>query len=139
MKWKTLKQKKDEELARSTEILYLWWKRKIALPISKIDDHVKHIFREHNQEAEYWANLGAEGQGKIIIGNGNNTERRKAVRGFWDGSSKINGKSGCGVVVKGADRNKWITFSKVSVLFGLWYLPKWRVFVSSRHPGPCLS
>ena len=39
-----------------------WWKRKIAHPISKIDDYVEHIFREHNQEADHWANLGAEGQ-----------------------------------------------------------------------------
>ena len=33
--------------------------------VSKIDVYVKHIFREHNQEADYWANLGAEGQRKI--------------------------------------------------------------------------
>ena len=44
--------------------LYTWWKRKIANPISKIDDYAKHIFQEHNQEADHWANLGAEGHRK---------------------------------------------------------------------------
>ena len=42
--------------------LYSWWKRKIANAISKIDDNVKHVFGEHNQEADHWANLGVEGQ-----------------------------------------------------------------------------
>ena len=37
------------------------------------------------------------------------------MKGFWDGSSKDNGKSGCGVVIKGADRDKWVTISKVAV------------------------
>ena len=27
-------------------------KRKIAYPVAQIDDYVKHIFREHNQEAD---------------------------------------------------------------------------------------
>ena len=27
--------------------------------ISKIDDFVKHVYREHNQEADHWANIGA--------------------------------------------------------------------------------
>ena len=39
-----------------------WWNSKVANSISKIDDYVKHIFREHNQEADRWANLRAEGQ-----------------------------------------------------------------------------
>ena len=42
--------------------LYPCWKRKIANPISKIDNYVKHIFWEHDQEADRWANLDAEGQ-----------------------------------------------------------------------------
>ena len=39
-----------------------WWKKKIANPISKIDDYVKHLCREHNSETDHWANVGAEGQ-----------------------------------------------------------------------------
>ena len=31
--------------------------RRWSRPISKIDDCVKHFFREHNQEADHWANL----------------------------------------------------------------------------------
>ena len=36
------------------------------------------------------------------------------MRGFWDGSSKINGGSGCGVVIKGLDGDKRITISKIA-------------------------
>ena len=63
-------------------------------------------------EADHLANLGAEGQ-KIIVDKGNNTERWKAVKGVWDGSSKNNGKSCCGV------RDKWITISKIAVPLGI--------------------
>ena len=38
---------------------------------------------------------------------------------FWDGSSKINQRSGCGIVIQGVDRNKWITISKVAVPLGI--------------------
>ena len=84
-----------------------------------MDDYVEHIFREQNQEANHWANLGAEGQRTVVVDRGNNTERWKAVRGFWDGSSKVNGRSGCGVVSNGVDRDKWITISKIAVLLGI--------------------
>ena len=47
------------------------------------------------------------------------TERWKAVRGLWDGSSKILCRSGCGVVIKGVDRNRWITISKIAVPLGI--------------------
>ena len=50
--------------------LYSLWKRKIANPIWKIDDYVKQIFREHNQEADHCVNLEAEGQRKIIMDKG---------------------------------------------------------------------
>ena len=54
----------EGEMGHIRKTLYSWWKRKIALPISKIDDDVKHIFREQSHEADHWANLGAEGQRK---------------------------------------------------------------------------
>ena len=55
---------------------------------------------------------------KNIVDKGNNTERWKAVKGLWVGSSKNNGKSGCGVVIKGVDRDKWATISKIAVALG---------------------
>ena len=33
----------------------------------------------------------------------------------WDGSKKTDGRSGCPVVIKGVDRDKWITISKIVV------------------------
>ena len=56
-------------------------------------DHVKQIFREHNQEADHWANLGPEGQRKVFVDRSSNSETWKAVKGFWDVSAKDNGKS----------------------------------------------
>ena len=73
--------------------LHSWWKGKIADSISKTDDFVKHVFREHNKEADHWANIGAEGQRKIVIDKSNTSETWKAVSGYWDGSVKDNGET----------------------------------------------
>ena len=42
-------------------------------------------------------------------------ETWKAVKGFWDSSSKNNGRSGCGVVTCGVDRDGWVTIGKIAV------------------------
>ena len=71
----------EEELAKFKKNLHSWWKRKNTSPISKIDDFVKHVFREHNQEAVHWADVGSEGQ-KNVIDTRDNSESWKAVKGF---------------------------------------------------------
>ena len=35
---------------------------KLLIWVGVVDDYVKHVLREHNQEADHRANLGAEGQ-----------------------------------------------------------------------------
>ena len=96
--------------------LLQWWKKKIVNPISKIDDfYVKHKFREHNKEADHWANVGVEGQRKVVIDKKSNAHTWKAVKGFWDGSCRENGESGCGVLIKVVDRERWVTISKMAV------------------------
>ena len=75
-------------------------------PVAQIDDYVKHTFCEDNQEADHLANFGAEWQRKITVERGSNAENWKAVRGFWDGSTKTDGRSCCGVVIKGVDRDE---------------------------------
>ena len=101
--------------------MYSLWKKKNANTISKIDDYVKHIFGKHHQEVNHWANLVVEGQrkiiGKIIVDRDGNTETWKAVKGFWDVNSKDSGKSGCGVVIKGVDKDRWVE----SVALENWY------------------
>ena len=98
-----------------TNVAPLVEEKKVAFPESQIDDYVKHIFREHNQEADHLANLGAEGQRKVTVERGNNTENWKAVRGFCDDSTKKDGRSVSGVVIKGMDRDKVITISEIAV------------------------
>ena len=84
--------------------------------ISKIDDYVKHIFRERNQEADYWSNLGGEvGHRNIIVDRCNTTETWKAVKGFRDGSAKDNGNSGCGVLIKVINKDRWVAIGRVAV------------------------
>ena len=61
--------------------IHQWWKKKIANPVSKIDDVVKHIFREHNQEVDHWPNVGAKGQRKVVIDRKDNAETWKAIKG----------------------------------------------------------
>ena len=89
----------------------------IFFTVSKNDDYVKRIFREHNQEADHWASLGAAGE-KKIVDKSNKTERWRAVRGFWDGNSKNSGGIGCGVIIKGVHRDRWITIGKIAVPLG---------------------
>ena len=42
--------------------LHSWWNRNKACPRGLIDDSVKHIFREHNREADILTNLETEGR-----------------------------------------------------------------------------
>ena len=77
-------------------------RKKVAFHITQIDDYVKHIFRERNQEADHQANLGAEGQRKITVDKGNITQN-------WTAAKKTDGRSCCGVVIKGVDRDKWMS------------------------------
>ena len=37
------------------------------------------------------------------------------MKGCWEDSFKDNGQSGCGVVIKGVDRERWVTISKIAV------------------------
>ena len=74
------------------------------MPISDIDSFVNHVYRENNQEADHWANMGTQGRRTIVIDRRDATTSWKAIRGFWDGNFKDNGRSGCGIVIKEVDR-----------------------------------
>ena len=50
-----------------------------------------------------------------MIDRKSNAGTWKTVKGFWDGSCKDIGKSGCGVVIKRADRGRWLTISRIAV------------------------
>ena len=56
---------------------------------------------EHNQEADHWANIGTQGLRKIVLDRRDNSESWKAIRGFWFGSFKGKGRSGCCIVING--------------------------------------
>ena len=45
------------------DISYVVKEKKTYL-VGLIDDHVKHVFREYNQEADHLANLEVKGRGK---------------------------------------------------------------------------
>ena len=105
--------KYKETIGKIQKTLHTWWKGGVASPISNIDSFVKHVNREHNQEADHWADT-AHGWRKIIIDKRVGSTTWKAIRGFWDGSFKDNGGSGCGFVIKGVDREKWVTISNVA-------------------------
>ena len=40
---------------------------------------MKHVYGEHNQEADHWVNIGAQGQ-KIVLDRRHNSEMWKAVK-----------------------------------------------------------
>ena len=107
--------KYKETSGKIQKTMYSWWKRRIANPISNIDSFVNHVYREHNQEADHWANVATQGNRKIVMDRRDATTTWKAIRGFWDGSFKNNGRNECGIVIKGVDREKWVTISKTAV------------------------
>ena len=53
--------KYKEIIGKIQRNLHSWWKRGAAVPISNIDNFVKHVYREHDQEADHWADIGAQG------------------------------------------------------------------------------
>ena len=61
------------------------------------------------------ANIGAQGPRKIVLDRRDNSKSWKAVKGSWDGSFKDNVKSGCGVVIEGVDKERWVTISKIAI------------------------
>ena len=95
-----------EILGKIQRILHHKWKRGTATPISNVDNIVQHVCREHNQEADHWDDIGAQGRRKIDIYRKNDTTTWEAIRGFCDGSFKDDGKSGCGIVTKGSRQTK---------------------------------
>ena len=101
---------------KDSKIPALMVEEEVAMPISNIDRIVKHVFVEHNQEADHWANIGAQGRRKTVIDKRDNSTTWKATRGFWEGSFKDKSRSGCGIVIKGADRERWVTISKIAIL-----------------------
>ena len=88
-----------ETIGNIQRLLHSWWKKGVAKPISNIDSFVNHVYKEHDQEADHWANLGAQRRRKIGIYRRDDPTKWKARRGFWDGSFKDNGRSGCGIVI----------------------------------------
>ena len=60
-------QKYRGKIGHVQKTLHSLWKKKSACPATQIDDYVRHIFREHNQESDHLANLGADGQSKIVV------------------------------------------------------------------------
>ena len=94
---------------------HAWWKRGAATPISNIDNFVKHIYREHNQEADHRADMEHKGQEKLIsIGN---TLPQHGNRCVVSGMEAL--KTTAGVVAKWwskelVDREK-VTISKIAV------------------------
>ena len=84
----TLWDRSIRKIGMIQKTLHRWSKAKIANPISKIDGCVKHIFREPNSEADYWATVGAEAWRKVVIHRKSNADIWKAVKGFWDGRRK---------------------------------------------------
>ena len=89
----------------------------VAFVVEEKDCISRHTHRRlfEAQEADHLANLGAEGQRKITVEKGNNSENWKVVRGVWDGSKKTDVRSGCGVVIKCVDMDEWITISIIAI------------------------
>ena len=82
-----------------------------------MDDFVKHSYRKDNQEAGHMANLGGRVSCESFCGRLQNHGLQQQRRRYEAAGTKAKkgGGSGCGVVSKVDDREKWITVSNISV------------------------
>ena len=71
---------KLKERIGAPKTLHSLWKRKMLTRVENIGVYVRHISREHNHEAHYLANLGADRVKKVVVEQGGNNERWKAVK-----------------------------------------------------------
>ena len=60
----------------------------MAHPIQKVCDYVKHLCREHHQEADCRVNLGSGGVLEFIVEGFSFTTAWKTIRGHWGGSEE---------------------------------------------------
>ena len=81
-------------------------KRNVARPISNMDGFVKQMHKENNQDADNLANICAQERRKIIIDRRNDSEYE---------ASEDSDRSGCGVVNKGVDGERWMILSKIAI------------------------
>ena len=94
----TMGQKHKAKIDHIQKTLYSRWTKRVAYSVERVDDYAKHDFRDHNKEDDHLTNLIADGQRKITVERGDNTENWKTVREFWDDSKKTDRRSGCGVL-----------------------------------------
>ena len=106
----SLGQRYRGRISQIQKTLFLWWQRKNANPILKtVVDYVKHVFWEHNQQPKDREKLLSTGA--IILED-------EGCEMFQDRSAKDNGKSGCGVVIKGVNWYRCVTICEIAVLVG---------------------
>ena len=72
---------------RSTEDYTFVVETRVPYPVQTSGDHVRHIFGEHNEEADHMANLGAEGVPKFMVDGFKGMKAWRATRGYWDGDN----------------------------------------------------
>ena len=82
--------------------LHLVWER--VFPVRMIDDSVKHIFREYDQNLTTWRTWGLMGRGESQLKVSRVQKNGEQYGRCWDGSRKEVGQSGCEVVIIASGR-----------------------------------
>ena len=81
--------KYKDTIGKIQKILHSWWKRGAATPISNIDNFGKHVYREHNQEADHLANIGAQEEETLISKGKTPQQHGKRYVVSWTEASKM--------------------------------------------------
>ena len=58
--------KYKDTFGKIQRVLHSWWKRGAPTPISDIDNFVKHICKEHHQEADHWLTSAPRDEEKLM-------------------------------------------------------------------------
>ena len=111
----SMSQKYKKKIGRIQKTLHSRWKKKVAYPVTEIDDFVKQIFWEHKSGGRPLDELGRgrpEEYHCLKRETIQNTGRRYAGSGTAAKRQMV--EVYCGVVIKGVDR-KWMRVSKFAV------------------------
>ena len=91
-----------------------WWKTGVAYQVQKFGEYVKHIYREHNQEADHKANWFAEKVAKVMCGKRSTTQ----TRGKPYGDTRTAATNKCKQWMRyNRYSRRWITINNMSVPF----------------------
>ena len=73
------------------------------------------VEKKEDCQPHHCAKVGVERHRKVVIDRKSDADTWKAIKEFRDGTCRNTEKSGCGVVIRLVDTERWVTISRIAV------------------------